>query len=130
LVATCGTGSNSSRTIVHNPPPERVAENERPVEYIIARFRFLLDELTTKFVENRKQIAEMTVKSHELLQQKGVEEFLLNVMKGINKIMPTTIGNQQYAEYTAAFITLLQQGQSHNEAVAGLRALIGSMGVK
>jgi hypothetical protein len=72
----------------------------------------------------------MTVKSHELLQQKGVEEFLLNVMEGINKIMPTTIGNQQYAEYTAAFITLLQQGQSHHEAVAGLRALIGSMGVK
>jgi hypothetical protein len=100
LVATCGTGSNSSRTIVHNPPPERVAENERPVEYIIARFRFLLDELTTKFVENRKQIAEMTVKSHELFQ-KGVEEFLLNVMEGINKIMPTTIRNQQYAEYTA-----------------------------
>jgi hypothetical protein len=88
LVTACGTGSNSSRTIVHNPPPERVAENERPVEYIIARFRFLLDEITTKFVENRKQIAEITVKSHELLQQKGAEEFLLNVMEGINKIMP------------------------------------------
>jgi hypothetical protein len=102
LVATCEIGSNSSRTIVHNPPPERFAENERPVEYIIARFRFLLDELTTKFVENRKQIAEMTVKSHELFQ-KGVEEFLLNVMEGINKIMPTTIGNQQYAECTPAF---------------------------
>ena len=70
----------------------------------------------------------MTVKAQELMKEEGVVESLLSIMEGINQIFPAKVENQEYKQYVAAYITLRSQGQSHDQAVSGLRALIGSHG--
>ena len=46
----------------------------------VARFRSLLDQLSTTYIENKQQIADMSVKAQQLLKKEGVKESLLNIM--------------------------------------------------
>src|SRR5262249_444798 len=93
----------------------------------VARFKSLLGQLDEAYVENPKQIADTTVKGHEILRGKGVSESLLNMMEGMNRVFDATFKNQKYAEYMAAYLTLRDKGQSHAEAVHGLHSLIGTI---
>jgi hypothetical protein len=90
----------------------------------------LLDNLDPKFVEDRKAIADLTVKAQQLLKENAINEPLDRIMEGVNTAMYAKVANQNYAEYAAAYLTLRQQGQSHDAAVNGLKALIQSLGVK
>lgn len=102
-----------------------------PKDHItVARFRSLLDQLTTTFVENRQQIADMTVKAQELLKKEGVQETLLNMMEGMNQLFLTPIANQRYAEYAAAYVTLRQKGDAHAVAIRGLQGILRGVGVR
>ena len=76
----------------------------------VARFRSLLDQLSATFVENKNQIADMSVTAQNLLRKEGIEESLLNIMEGMNKLFPRKIKNQKYAEYAAAYVTLRSKG--------------------
>jgi len=91
----------------------------------IARFRSLLLQLSNTYVENRQQIADMTVRAQETLKEdEGIKESLLNMMEGMNQIFYEKIENQKYAEYMAAYMVLRRKGQSHSEAINGLKAII------
>ena len=96
----------------------------------VARFRSLLDLLESKFVEDRGTIAGMTVKAQQLLKSKGVQEKMLNMMEGINKLFPRRFPNQKYYEYLAIYVTLRNQGQTHREALRGIEALLEAFGVR
>jgi hypothetical protein len=96
-------------------------------EIKVNRFRSLLSQLDDTYVENKKQISDMTVRGKEILKKEGVTESLLNIMEGMNKIFPSKIENQKYAEYIAAYLTLRKKGQSHQEAVDGLTDLIAAI---
>ncbi len=93
----------------------------------VARFRSLLDQLDPKFVENRQQITDMTVAVRASLRKDGVSESLLNIMDGMNTVMFVTMENQKYAEYASSYIVLRTQGQTHAQAVSGLRAIIQTL---
>jgi hypothetical protein len=97
---------------------------------LVGRFTMLLDTLDPKFVEDRKAIADMTVKAQQMLKAKGISERLDRIMEGMNTAMYSTIQNQKYAEYISAYLTLRENGQSHDSAVNGLKALIRSLGAK
>jgi len=91
----------------------------------VARFRSLLRQLSNTYVENRQQIADMTVKAQEILKKdEGIKESLLNIMEGMNQIFYKKIENQNYAEYIASYMALRTKGQSHLEAINGLKAII------
>jgi hypothetical protein len=92
-----------------------------------ARFRSLLSQLTEKFVESEKEISDMTVKAQDLMKKEGIAESLVSIMEGMNQIFAAKVANQEYKQYVAAYVTLRSQGQSHDQAVSGLRALIGSL---
>jgi len=95
----------------------------------VARFRTLLELLSEKFVEDRQQIANMTVKAQSMLRDKGVSESLLDIMEGMNGLFYSDVRDMKYAEYVAAYVTMRIQGLSHDDAIHSLRALLKSLGV-
>ena len=99
----------------------------RDNDITINKFRSLLNQLEKTFVDDRQQIADMTVKAMQLLEAKKITEKPLNIMEGMNTIFTKRLANQQYNEYAADYITLRTKGQSHKEAIDGLRALIGAL---
>lgn len=101
-----------------------------PKEHIsVTRFRMLLDDLSYTYVENKQQIADMTVRSQEVLKEKYIYESLARIMNGMNTLFSKKLDNQQYAEYIAAYMTLRMDGQSHTDAVLNLNALLEEFGV-
>ena len=96
----------------------------------VARFRSLLNQLSATFVEDKQQIADMSVTAQNLLKKEGVQESLMNIMEGMNRLFPRKIGNQKYAEYAAAYVTLRTKGQSHSEAIRGLQAILRGLGAQ
>jgi hypothetical protein len=100
-----------------------------PQDHItVARFRSLLSQLSSAFVENRQQIADMSITAQQLLRQDGIEESLLNIMEGMNKLLSRNVGNRRYIRYASAYVTLRSKGYSHSQAVGGLRVIIRSKG--
>ena len=97
---------------------------------IVARFRSLLNQLSATFVEDKQQIADMSVTAQNLLNKDGIPESLINIMEGMNQLFPRKIDNQKYAEYAAAYVTLRSKGKSHTEAIRGLQALLRGLGAQ
>jgi hypothetical protein len=95
----------------------------------VARFRSLLEQLSTKYVEDKGKMAGMTVKAQQLLREQGVNEKMLNIMEGMNKIFSQPFPNQKCAEYVSFYIQFRTKGQSHDEAVNGLRTLLRTLGI-
>ncbi len=96
----------------------------------VARFRSLLNQLSVTFVEDKQQIADMSVSAQNLLKKEGIQESLINIMEGMNQLFSIKIENQKYAEYTAAYVTLRGQGQSHAVAIDGLQEFFRAFGVR
>ena len=93
-----------------------------------ARFSSLLRQLSSTFAENQAQIADMTVMAQNLLKKEGISESLLTIMEGMNQLFSTTTG-LKYSEYVAAYVTLRTKGQSHTDAIVGLKELLRAMGI-
>lgn len=125
-----GTSSNENKTLEYKLAVIDAGRYVRDDDITVARFRTLLELLSEKFIEDRQQIADMTVKAQSILRDKGVSESLLSIMEGINGVFYGDRGHQKYAEYVGAYVTLRIQGQTHDEAIRGLRAMLRSMGVK
>lgn len=121
------------------------ARGDDPIEYQLAvidagdyvprdhitvkRFRSLLKQLDATYVENRQQIGDMTVTAQRLLREEGIDEKLLNIMEGLNRLFSKPLENQKYAEYSVMYITLREKGYSHGEAIDSLKAILESMGI-
>lgn len=101
-----------------------------PKDHItVARFRSLLRQLSDTYIENRQQIADMTVTAQKMLRKEGIQENLLNIMEGMNRLFSKPVENQKYAEYVVAYVTLREKGQSHSQAVSGLKAILETLGI-
>ncbi len=50
-------------------------------DIFVAWFRSLLRQLSAKYVKNRQQITDMTVKAQQMLRDEGVREKMLNLME-------------------------------------------------
>src|SRR5262245_6659508 len=58
-----------------------------PDDLVVARFRSLLEQLSTKWRDTPQRLAEMSVKGRNLLRDKGVAESILNIMEGMNQVL-------------------------------------------
>ena len=126
--------------VLPTSPSNPKQSDEKPLEYklamlnaggfiqddhiTVARFRSLLSQLATTYVESRESIADMTLAGQQKLRGEGIDESLLNIMEGLNQIFVVRIENQRYAEYAAAYVTLRAAGKTHTQTIAGLRAII------
>jgi len=94
----------------------------------IGKYESLLRELAGLYAENDAAISDITVKSRDILREKGVEQKLLPMMEAMAAVMrPHKAENQKYAEYLAAYATLRSKGKSHEEAVAGVSAVLDAL---
>jgi len=114
----------------------KLATIDSPAGYVaeddisVARFRSLLRQLSTMFVEDEQQIADMTAKARQMLRDDGIKESLLNMMEGMNQVFTKRIENQQYAEYITVYITLRRKGESHADAISGLQGILRAVGAR
>ena len=95
----------------------------------VARFRSLLDRLSSMYVEDRQEIADDSVTAQQLLRDDGMSESLVKIMEGLNQLFTTQVKNQKYREYAAAYVTLRGEGKSHSDAIRGLQAFLRGLGV-
>ncbi len=98
-----------------------------PNHITVSRFQNLLAQMSGKFMENEQQIADMSVKAIELLENEGVSEHLINIMEGLNSLPVTSRGLpsswREYRQYVALYVSARTK-LSHDEAIKGLRAFI------
>lgn len=96
-------------------------------DLIVKRFDNLLDQLSDKYVENRQQIGDMTVKAKQILEGKGIAPNMVKMMEGMNLIISDGMGNQKYSEYLSPYIVLREKGQSHDAAIEGLKGIVKAL---
>ena len=96
----------------------------------IKRFDNLLTELSSKYVEDKERIANITVKSHGMLKKEGISTSLLEIMEGMNQLVSEKASINKYPEFIAMYHTLRKAGDSHEDAVLNTIALLRSLGVK
>jgi len=95
----------------------------------ITRFRSLLQQLDAKYADNKQGIADSTVMAQKLLREEGIEESLLNIMEGMNQLFSSESVNLEYTEYATAYVVLREKGQSHRDAIVGLRGILQAFGI-
>jgi len=128
-----------SEPVTQQPKPERSIEYKLATldkghvvsedDVTIARFRSLLQQLDAKYADNKQGIADSTVVAQRLLREEGIEESLLNIMEGMNQLFLLELAELKYTEYATAYVVLRTKGQSHHDAVKGLKALLQSLGI-
>ncbi|MBO8152699.1 MAG: hypothetical protein H0Z30_09445 [Candidatus Marinimicrobia bacterium] len=96
---------------------------------LVKRFRTLLNQLDYKYVENRQEIADATVKGKQMLEERGIEEKMENIMEGMNLLFTSDIPNQKYTEYVAFYVVLRDKGMTHKESIDYMKSLLNSLGV-
>ena len=122
------------------------AQEDKPIEYrlavinakgyvsedhiTVARFRSLLNQLSSTFTEDEEQIADITVYSQKILKKYGIEESPLNIMEGLNKISSSRTPKQKYAEYVQVYMILRHKGYAHSEAISEFRSMLLEQTVK
>lgn len=96
----------------------------------IARFRSLLEQLSATFVESPGDIAGMTTKAKQMLEEKGISEKMLNMMEGMNRLFAEPFPNQRYSEYMGLYVVVRNDGATHEEAIEGLNSLLEAFGIR
>ena len=91
----------------------------RPEDIIVARFRSLLSQLSTRWREPPTRIADMSVATKQQLRKVGVDQKILGFLEGMNLITPVT--GRDFPEYASLYVVMRSQGQSHEVAMAALR---------
>jgi len=94
----------------------------------VARFKSLLQQLSQTYSGTPQQIGDQTVKAHEMLKDRGVQESLVNIMTGMNQIFTTANHKQDYAGALTIYIGLRNKGESNSEAFRDLQDLVAHLG--
>jgi len=95
----------------------------------IEKFKILLQQLDAKFIEDEKQIGDISVSTKFQLRDAGIQESLLNIMEGMSQLFSGTPEDMKYAEYTSLYLGMRKKGYSHDNAVKGLKMLLQSKGI-
>jgi hypothetical protein len=96
----------------------------------VARFRSLLEQLSTKYGETPQRIADVSVKGRTLLREKGLDESIQNMMEGMNQVLDRPIGNQKYPDYLGLYVMLRNSGKTHTEAIGNMSGALRELGVQ
>ncbi|MBN2372898.1 hypothetical protein JXL19_03800 [bacterium] len=99
----------------------RICENSNET---VTRFRSLLEQLSENYIEDPRQLANISLITHKKMKERGMDVSLLNIMEGLNQIMwPEDGKKRSYSEYAFAYSNLRCKGISHSEAIDDLQAI-------
>lgn len=92
---------------------------------VIGRFSSLLDQLSNNYVEDRQQIANISIIICDKMKSNGIDESLLDIMDGLNKLIwPQDFKKRRYSEYLITYASLRNKGLNKQEAIETLQAMI------
>jgi hypothetical protein len=93
----------------------------------VARFRSLLEQLSSTYDEDKQKIADMTVTARGLLRKNGIDEKVLNIMEGMNQLFSGKAENQKYSQMLAYYVAFRNKGMTHADAIENLRGIIQTL---
>ncbi|MFH0883966.1 MAG: hypothetical protein V2A56_13335, partial [bacterium] len=99
----------------------------------VTTYRYLLNELGDKYAETETTIADMVVNTRNRLSSiHGITLSIKTIMNDTNRIIQSSDNYPEpsYAEWAAAYLTLIGNGEDHSEATLDLRALAETMGYR
>lgn len=92
---------------------------------VVSRFSSALDQLSESCIEDRQQIANISVIVHDKVRASGINEPLLNIMEGLSQLLwPEDLKKGKYSEYAFAYAGLRNTGLSHEDAIEQLKAIV------
>ena len=89
-------------------------------DQIVKRFDNLLQQLDNKYDVNKQQIFDMTYKLKEVAKERGLKVSMIKVMEGA-----TQVNNLTYPEYLGSYLTLIEKGYNHDDAINSIKLLYG-----
>lgn len=101
-----------------------------PSDPNIEKFENLIAALSSKYVEDKERIANITVKSHGMLKKEGISTSLLEIMDGMNQLVSERDTINKYPEFMAIYHTSRIAGDSHEDTILNIKALLRSLGVR
>jgi hypothetical protein len=90
----------------------------------VSRCRSLLEQLSSTYDADKDRIGNATVAMQNELKKVGVNEKIINLLEGMNRIYLGRKANQTYEQCGAAYIILRKKSVSHSEAIIGLREFL------
>lgn len=91
----------------------------------VTHFNSLLDQLSQSCIEDRQQIANISVIMCNKVRARGIDESLLNIMEGLSQLLwPQDSKKRRYSEYAFAYAGLRNTGLSHKDSIDELQAII------
>lgn len=92
---------------------------------IIGRFSSMLDQLSANYLEDRQQIANISIIICDKMKSNGIDESLLDIMDGLDKLIwPQDFKKRRYSEYLITYASLRNKGLNKQEAIETLQAMI------
>lgn len=89
----------------------------------VMEYRKLLDGITLKVNENEQQIGDMVAKTRDLLNEKGFQSSLMEIMTGMNEVLYASSKQRSLKSILGAYCTFRAEGITHKESVAMLKGL-------
>ena len=96
----------------------------------VKRYNSLINLLSGKYVENKQQIADKTVTAKQILTENGIDENMINIMEGMNKIYDLNNSYRKYGEYSSCYLIFRINGYNHDKSLSLLQESINTFGIK
>lgn len=94
---------------------------------LVKRYNNMFNQLDVKYLENKDQIADMTVTAKNELEKIGLNEPMINIMEGISRLTDANTKNKKYADNISCYIIFRSQGFSHYDALKKMQDLLSVM---
>jgi hypothetical protein len=140
VLMACDTGSKPEN--VANAESERSVVESKSIEYKFAlvnagenipntdpsvvRSRELLDRAAMEYSETPELIADMSYAASKLGKEEGVNVTALEVLEA-GAISYIGAGTPKYAEVISIYLSQRKSGQTHAEAIVGLKGILNAL---
>lgn len=104
-------------TVTKDDPRARTAEQ-------------VLERLAANWYVSAEELARLTIRAKELLNQRGIAESGLAIAQGFDSQRTLPFANYTFEEHGAMYVTLRQMGRTHAAAIAQLPQAMMDMALK
>ena len=86
-----------------------------------ARYQSLLQQLSSAFNTNDKNIADLTSGAIQTLKEEGISESFLNILDGVNRISASINGS--YKDTMTVYVALRIKSYTHRDAINNIESM-------
>ena len=86
-----------------------------------ARYQSLLQQLSSAFNTNDKNIADLTAGAVHTLKEEGITESFLSILEGVNRISASINGS--YNDTMTVYVALRIKSYTHKDAINNIESM-------